>query len=114
MKVGPMVYADLMAQLTRGAYTLHELHERTGLHYVTVCEYVRALHKRRVVVIAGWKGDGPRRAAQYRLATGAGQRDAPKPEPIPHIERARHYRARKARAQGAAQAAMTAIARTLA
>lgn len=76
---------------------MRELSEATGLHYQTVREYLKALHKQRVIHIATWEHDSMGRATHRVYMLGQGK-DAPKPT-IPRVEMQRRYRARIKAAQ---------------
>lgn len=51
MKVNAMALADLVRDLLVGQFTCKELAVRTGLHYVTVLDYTRAMHKAKAIHI---------------------------------------------------------------
>lgn len=71
-KIGAVSYAKLMRLLLDGIYTCKELAEDTGLHYVTVCNYVRALYKEGVIHIADYEKDrrGIENAPIYKVGRG--------------------------------------------
>ena len=87
IKVNAMIYANLIVLMMDGAYTLHELADETGLHYLTVCQYTRAIYKAGAAHITAWQFDsrgfdsekiykiGPGKDAKRRKLTGA-QRQA--------------------------------------
>lgn len=79
MKVGAMSYAQLILAMLDGCLNCQELAEATGLHYVTVLEYTRALHKAGVAHIAAWEPDvlGRHTIKVYKLGKG---KDAKRPK----------------------------------
>lgn len=93
-KINALTFAKLMAALLEGDYTLRELAEETGLHYVSVLRYCRALRRENVVHVAGWRPDarGNMTMVVYRVGNRA---DVPKPIKQKK-DIARDYRARKA------------------
>lgn len=72
VKVNAMSYAQLIKALMPGCFTLKELTQETGLHYLTVCEYTRELHKAGAVHITMWEKDSRDRDALriYKLGPG--------------------------------------------
>jgi hypothetical protein len=75
VKVGAMTYAKLLRLLLDGGYTLAELAEETGLHYLTVCDYTTAMYKEKVIHIAGWAPDARGRVCCRVYKIGA-EKDA--------------------------------------
>jgi len=57
VKVNAMSYAILIRALMHGDLSMVDLAEETGLHYVTVREYCKELHKARAVHIARFEPD---------------------------------------------------------
>jgi hypothetical protein len=55
VKVNAMSFALLVKEMLAGVYTCAELAERTGLHYVTVLNYTREMHKAGSAHIVGWR-----------------------------------------------------------
>lgn len=55
VKVNAMSFALLIKEMLGQSYTCAELAERTGLHYVTVLNYTRELHKARAAHICAWR-----------------------------------------------------------
>jgi hypothetical protein len=45
IKVNAMAYAHMVKLMLDGTYTCKELADETGLHYVTVLQYAREMHK---------------------------------------------------------------------
>ena len=72
LKVNAMSYAKLLRLLMDGGYTLQELADETGLHYLTVCDYTTAMYKEKVLHIAGWAPDARGRVCckVYKLGEG--------------------------------------------
>lgn len=72
IKIGALSYANLIKALMAGELTVRELAEETGLHYLTVCYYTRALHKVGAVHIVRWDEDacGRRTAKVFQLGAG--------------------------------------------
>lgn len=89
VKVNARVYADLIKHLLEGIYNCHELAELTGLHYVTVLDYTRELHKAKAIHIGAWEKDPRGRDAIKIYRMGAG-RDA-KRQKVSAAERQRRY-----------------------
>ena len=77
IKINAILQAQLIKLLLEGTYTCAELAEMTGLHYVTVCQYTRELHRAGAAHIAEWDKD--RRGCDvlkiYKLGVG---RDKPR------------------------------------
>lgn len=57
IKVNAIAYANLVKLMLEGVYTMQELAEQTGLHYVTVCQYTRELHRVGAAHICAWQPD---------------------------------------------------------
>lgn len=96
-KIKAVSYAKLIKYLAKGDYSLYELADLTGLHYLTVCEYTRALHNERAIRITRWDLDGRGRPTLKVFALGPGP-DAKRPPAMTHSERAKRYRdAKRAR-----------------
>lgn len=58
MKINAYHQAQLIKLLLEGTYSCSELAEETGLHYVTVLEYTRELHRAKAAHISMWEKDG--------------------------------------------------------
>lgn len=58
MKINAYHQAQLIKLLLEGTYSCAELAEETGLHYVTVLEYTRELHRAKAAHISMWEKDG--------------------------------------------------------
>lgn len=72
VKVGAISYAHLVKLLLDGIWTNKELAEQTGLHYVTVCQYTREMHRAKAVYICEWQQDIRDRDSVrvYKIGTG--------------------------------------------
>lgn len=72
IKVNAITQARLIKLLLEGTYTCQELAEETGLHYVTVCQYARELHRAGAAHISGWEKDqrGRDLVKIYKLGAG--------------------------------------------
>ena len=56
-KINRFTQARLIEAMLDGVYTCAELAEITGLHYVTVLDYTRELHRAKAAHICGWEKD---------------------------------------------------------
>lgn len=92
VKVGALTYAQLVKHMIEGTYTCYELAELTGLHYVTVLQYARELHRAKAAHISSWGLDAHGRDALKVYKIGPG-RDAPRTR-MSRNEIARRYRAK--------------------
>ena len=93
-KMSPARYAKLIGHLVEGEYNCRELAEFTGLHYVTVLEYCRALHEAKIIYIVKWERDMLGRDAIKVYKFGPGMVDAPR-RVLGRSEQQRRYRYRK-------------------
>jgi predicted ArsR family transcriptional regulator len=93
IKINAILQAKLIKLLLEGTYTCQELAEMTGLHYVTVCQYTRELHRAGAAHISGWEKDqrGRDLAKIYKLGEG---RDKPRQKKT-QAERQLAYRTKK-------------------
>lgn len=57
MKLNAYHQAQLIKLLLEGTYSCAELAEETGLHYVTILEYTRELHRAKAAHISMWEKD---------------------------------------------------------
>lgn len=105
MKINAHFYAKLIKAMIPGDLNCQELADETGLHYVTVLEYTRELHKAKAAHIARWEKDSRGRDVikVYKLGTG---KDAVR-QRLTGAERQERVRARRAAAQKAAVLAGT-------
>jgi len=92
-KIGALTYAQLLKYLNEGLYSCKELSELTGLHYVTVLEYTRAMYQAGAVHIGAWEADSRGRHIIKIYKVGAGK-DA-KRQKISASERAIAYRTKQ-------------------
>ena len=95
IRMGPLLYADVLKLLIDGPITLQDIQDETGLHKFTIRDYLQALHKRKLIHIAVWSMQGPRkhRVAHWMFGRGT---DARRPPRVPASVRTAHYRQRKA------------------
>jgi len=72
IKINAITQAHLIKLLLEGTYTCQELATETGLHYVTVLQYTRELHRAGAAHISGWEKDrrGCDVAKIYKLGAG--------------------------------------------
>ena len=93
IKINAILQAHLIKLLLEGTYTCQELADETGLHYVTVCQYTRELHRAGAAHIAAWEKDkrGRDLAKIYKLGEGNDKRRQKKTM----AERQIAYRAKK-------------------
>ena len=87
-------YVALLAHLNEGAVSAQDLTDLTGLHIETTREFLKEMHKRKLVHIAQWDVRLNRRIKlpMYKLGEGI---DRPKPARLPAIEVTRRYRERQ-------------------
>lgn len=57
IKINAITQAKLIAAMLDGVYTCEDLAELTGLHYVTVLQYTRELHREGAAHISSWEKD---------------------------------------------------------
>jgi hypothetical protein len=57
VKINRFTQAKLIEAMLDGVYSCAELAEMTGLHYVTVLDYTRELHRAGAAHICGWETD---------------------------------------------------------
>ena len=93
IKINAIMQAQLIKLLLEGTYTCAELAEMTGLHYVTVLQYTRELHRAGAAHIAEWEKDwrGRDLSKIYKLGVG---KDKPRQKKT-QAERQVAYRAKK-------------------
>jgi predicted ArsR family transcriptional regulator len=73
IKINAILQAQLIKLLLEGTYTCAELAEQTGLHYVTVLQYTRELHRVGAAHIAEWEKDWRGRDLSKIYKLGAGK-----------------------------------------
>jgi len=93
IKINAITQADLIKRLLEGIHSCQALAELTGLHYVTVLQYTRELHRVGAAHISSWEKDIRGRDSVKIYKIGAG-RDA-KREKLKSTDRQRRARARK-------------------
>lgn len=93
-KINPQRFAHLMYLLQRGTFSRVELAERTGLHPLTVGDYLRDLHKQGVVYVRQWDQDAQGRHTIARYTLGMSN-DVAKPAAQSRFEIYQRYRARR-------------------
>jgi predicted ArsR family transcriptional regulator len=94
-KINAVTQAQLIKLLLEGVYTCEQLAEETGLHYVTVLQYTRELHRFGAAHIASWEKDSRGRDVIKVYKLGAG-RDAKREKLTPAQRQARTREKRKA------------------
>lgn len=92
VKVSAITYAQLIKYLLDGDYSCAELAQETGLHYVTVLNYTRALYRAGAIHICRWDADSRGRHLTKIYKIGAGK-DA-KRFKLTHAERQARVRAK--------------------
>jgi predicted ArsR family transcriptional regulator len=94
IKINAITQAQLIKLLLEGTYSCAELAEMTGLHYVTVLQYTRELHRAGAAHICMWDKDGRGRDLTkiYKLGVG---KDV-KRQRMTGAEKQRKYKAKKA------------------
>lgn len=93
IKINAISQAKLIKLLLDGDRTCQELAEETGLHYVTVLQYTRELHREKAAHICRWDKDARGRdiLKVYKLGVG---RDA-KRERMTSAQKQARVRSRK-------------------
>lgn len=93
IKINAITQAHLIKLLLDGTRTCVELAEETGLHYVTVLQYTRELHRAGAAHIAAWEADhrGRDLSKIYKLGVGKDR----KRHKFTQAERQVAYRAKK-------------------
>lgn len=107
-KLNGYTYAKLVAYMLDGVFNCQELADLTGLHYVTVLDYTRELHRTGAAHIAEFQQDarGVDTIKVYKIGRGE---DAKRLK-MTSVERTARYRAKKKLRD--AQTAMTASGQT--
>ena len=92
VKIGAITYALLVKAMLDGVYTCIELAQETGLHYGTVLNYTREMHKAGAAHICRWEPDirGRHLIRVYKIGAG---KDA-KRFKLTHAERQARVRAK--------------------
>jgi hypothetical protein len=88
IKMGAITQAQLIKLMLDGELTCVELAEETGLHYVTVLQYTRELHRAKACFIHHYEKDrrGRDNAKVYKIGVG---RDAKREKLTPAQRQAR-------------------------
>ena len=97
IKINAITQAHLIKLLLDGVYNCQELADETGLHYVTVLQYTRELHRAGAAHICRWEKDSRGRDIKkvYKLGEG---RDTKRQKQTPG-QRQANCRAREATAR---------------
>lgn len=92
VKINSYTTAKLVAEMIPGVLTCAELAEETGLHYVTVLNYTRTMHKVGAAYISKWDADirGRHNVKIYKIGAA---KDARKPK-LTGAQRSAAYRAK--------------------
>lgn len=93
IKINAILQAKLIEAMLDGTLTCMELAEETGLHYVTVLQYTRELHRAGAAYIDHWEKDvrGRDLIKVYKIGRG---KDA-KRYKMTAVQRQAAYRAKK-------------------
>ena len=81
VKMGAVSYGAMCKLMCEGTYSCAEIAEMTGLHYVTVLQYTREIHKAGAAHVASWETDSRGRDCVriYKLGEGVdAKRKAPR------------------------------------
>lgn len=95
IKMGAVLYARMVEMMLHGTFSCQEMAEETGLHYVTVLQYTRELHRAGACHIHCWDKDNRGRDVIKIYKIGK-SKDA-KREKMSKAERSARYK-RKMRA----------------
>lgn len=93
VKINAILYAQMCAAMVNGDMSCQELAEETGLHYVTVLQYTREMHRFGAAHIVRYLPDcrGRHLIKVYKLGPG---KDAQRVKLSP-VERQRRTRAKR-------------------
>ena len=75
-KVNALTFSILVKLLYDGTRTCYELAEETGLHQLTVYDWVREMHRQGIIHICMWEGEGRSSMRIFKMGPG---KDAPRP-----------------------------------
>ena len=75
-KVNALTFSILVKLLYEGTRTCYELAEETGLHQLTVYDWVREMHRQGIIHICMWEGEGRSSMRIFKMGPG---KDAPRP-----------------------------------
>lgn len=94
-KLGPNTYAAMLEYLIdHPDSSVNQLAEYTGLHRLTVMDYLRALHKHKLAHISDWDKQASKPGvALWSFARN--KRHVPRPPAKTQTERSRDYKLRK-------------------
>lgn len=98
IKINAITQANLIKLLIEGIYTCQELADETGLHYVTVLQYTRELHRAGAAYICRWEKDRRGRDMKKIYKIGRDKDDAKRQKQTPG-QRQANGRARAATAR---------------
>lgn len=93
VKVNAMSYAKMIAMLLDDDHSKREVAKATGLHYLTVCEYMAELRKVGAIYVADFRTDrlGRRTTKAFRI----GRKPDAVPTRMSGAERTRRYKSRR-------------------
>lgn len=96
IKINAFIQGVLIKHMLEGTYNCHELAEISGLHYVTVQQYARELHRAGAAHISSWEKDilGRDVIKVYKIGVG---RDAKREKLTPAQRQERVREKRRAR-----------------
>jgi hypothetical protein len=94
MSLGVKTYARLFVALSEGPVTAQDLSHSSGIYVKTVREFLRELHKHKLIHISQWDYRNNRRIKLPMFKLGDGP-DAPKPKKLPSALVMRRYRERQ-------------------
>lgn len=89
VKINAFTQGVLIHHMLEGNYNCMELAELTGLHYVTVLQYARELHRAKAAYICGWDKDSLGRDVIKIYKIGIGK-DAVREKLTPAERQAKH------------------------
>jgi hypothetical protein len=94
VKMGAVSYGAMCKLMCEGVYSCAEMAEMTGLHYVTVLQYTREIHKAGAAHIASWETDSRGRDCVriYKLGEGV---DAKRKKPRSKAVVSANWRAKR-------------------
>lgn len=93
-RINAFTQGVLIHNMLEGNYNCIELAEMTGLHYVTVLNYTRELHRAKAAYICGWDKDSLGRDVIKIYKIGIG-RDAKREKLTPAERQAKHRSKKK-------------------
>lgn len=94
IKVSALTLTNLLKDLVNGPFAVREMSEHTGLHPQTIRAYLRAMHREKLVHIAGWEV-APDGRHKYPLWKFGNAKDAPRLPRVSKVEANREWRRRK-------------------